>query len=251
MIGDFDRGILEHVGHRPWPMPEGPWVMTQTWHDVLFAHWPVDPRFLDGRIPSRFELDLFHDRAWLGIVPFHITNAAPRLMPAVPWISAFPEVNVRTYVRVDDRPGVYFFSLDAASAVAVRLARALLNLPYFHAVMHVETNGATVTYDSARKDDAARFRARYEATGSGRVAQADSLDEFLVERYCLYNLGRGGVPYRLEIHHPPWRLQPADAEIEEDTLAQANRLPPPKGPLVLHFAKRQDVVVWPPVRLSE
>src|SRR5262245_289950 len=100
-------------------MPSFPWVMTQTWHDLLFAHWPIDAAVLRARIPSGFELDLFDDHAWIGVVPFHMSNVSPRGVPSLPWISAFPELNVRTYVRVGRDPGVYFFSLDAANPVAV------------------------------------------------------------------------------------------------------------------------------------
>ena len=103
--------------------------MTQTWHDLLFAHWPVPAESLARLVPSPFELDLFEGRAWLGIVPFVMTNVAPRGVPALPGLSSFPELNVRTYVRVGGRPGVYFFSLDAASVLAVRAARLLLHLP--------------------------------------------------------------------------------------------------------------------------
>jgi hypothetical protein len=103
--GGFDHAILEVTGHRPWPMPGSAWVMTQTWHDLLFAHWPVDGTSLRAKIPSGFQLDLFDGQAWLGIVPFRMTNVAPRFVPALPWISAFPELNVRTYVRAGGKPG--------------------------------------------------------------------------------------------------------------------------------------------------
>jgi uncharacterized protein len=184
---DFDRTILDQVSHRPWPMPDLPWVMTQTWHDLLFAHWPVDRRALRERVPPAFELDLFDGDAWLGIVPFHMTNVAPRAVPSLPWVSEFPELNVRTYVRVGDRPGIYFFSLDAGSAVAVQVARTFLNLPYYSAVMTVTAEERTITYESRREDagSTARLRARYWPTGPVFTATPGTLDYFLTERYCL------------------------------------------------------------------
>src|SRR4029077_13616744 len=106
---------------------------TQTWHDLLFAHWPVDAAALRERVPPAFALDLFDGQAWLGVVPFSLTTVAPRFVPALPWVSAFPELTVRTYVRVGDKPGVFFFSLDAGNPVAVGAARSLLNLPYYSA----------------------------------------------------------------------------------------------------------------------
>lgn len=101
-MSDFNDRISEETAHRPWPMPSGPGVMTQTWNDLLFAHRPVDARPVRERVPASFELDLFDGEAWLGIVPFHMTNVAPRFVPALPWVSAFPELNVRTYVRIGD-----------------------------------------------------------------------------------------------------------------------------------------------------
>lgn len=153
MDRDFNAAILEERSHRPWPMPDAPWVMTQTWHDLLFAHWPVDPTSLQPLVPAQFPIDVFQGDAWVGIVPFRLTNVAPRGVPSLPWVSEFPELNVRTYVRVGDRPGVYFFSLDAGSWVAVHAARTLLNLPYYVASMTVAPVGAQVEYSSQRDDE--------------------------------------------------------------------------------------------------
>lgn len=116
-MSDFPTGIVDQIAHRPWPIPDAPWLMTQSWHDLLFAHWPVDRKLLHSRVPPGLSLDLYDGQAWLGVVPFRMTNVAPRGVPALPWVSAFAEVNVRTYVTVDGRPGVYFFSLDAESAL--------------------------------------------------------------------------------------------------------------------------------------
>lgn len=246
---DFDVSIVARTAHRPWPMPPGPWVLTQTWRDLLFAHWPVDPVHLRRVIPGAFELDLFDGSAWLGIVPFVMSNVAPRGIPALPWISEFPELNVRTYVRVDDRPGVYFFSLDAASAVAVEAARRLLNLPYHRARMQVSTSGDRVEYRSVRDGGvAAEFRATYGPVGDVFTAASGTLEYFLTERYCLYNIDRRGTPQRLEIHHPPWSLQLAWAEIAANTMADANDVTIDESP-ILHFATRQDTVAWRPRRL--
>jgi hypothetical protein len=242
---DFNRAILDQTAHRPWAMPDSPWVMRQTWHDLLFAHWPLDPAQLRAKVPSAFELDLFDGNAWIGIVPFYMTNVAPRGVPSLPWVSEFPELNVRTYVRAGDRPGVYFFSLDAGNALAVRAARILLNLPYYPASMTLTASGNGVDYRS-RRDTQAEFSGRYEPTGARFVAAAGSLEYFLTERYCLYHLNHRGRPYRLDIHHPPWPLQPASAELHRNTMADVNGLSLPAGRPLLHFAKRQDMVAWAP-----
>ena len=149
-MSDFNHAILNETAHRPWPMPAAPWIMTQTWHDLLFAHWAVDVEALRARVPLALDLDLWDERAWLGIVPFRMTNVAPRGIPAVPGLSAFPELNVRTYVRVGDKPGVFFFSLDAATATAVYGARLLFGLPYYTAAMDVREQDGNIHYRSRR-----------------------------------------------------------------------------------------------------
>lgn len=249
MQNDFNHGILTETRHRPWPMPSGPWVMTQTWHDLLFAHWPIPVDTLRRLVPADFPIDQFDGTGWIGVVPFRMTNVAPRLVPALPWISAFPELNVRTYVRVDDRPGVYFFSLDAARMLAVLAARTLLNLPYHTASMRVDHADAEIRYTSRRARDDAAFVARYRPVGPAHPPRPGTHEYFLTERYCLYALDHRRRPYRLEIHHPPWPLQAAEAAIDANTMADAAGVALPATPPLLHFAARQDMVAWPPQRV--
>ena len=247
----FDYEILKHTAHRPWPMPNGPWVMTQTWHDVLFVHWPVSAAQLRAKVPADFALDLFDGMAWLGVVAFRMTNVAPRGVPALPWVSEFPELNVRTYVRVGDEPGIFFFSLDAGSALAVHAARTMLNLPYFTASMAVSAEHEMVRYDSRRdgfRGDA-EFHATYGPTGSSFRATRGSLEHFLTERYCFYNLNHHDEPYRLDIHHLPWPLRPARAELSVNTMAEVQGIALPDEPPLLHFVDRQDTVAWMPLSL--
>jgi uncharacterized protein YqjF (DUF2071 family) len=225
-------------------------VTTQTWHDLLFAHWPVDAGQLREKVPSAFDLDLFDGAGWLAVVPFHMTNVAPRGVPSLPWVSEFPELNVRTYVRVDDRPGIYFFSLDAGSTFAVRAARTLLNLPYYAATMTVTPKAGAIEYDSQRNGGSeARLSAAYQPSGLPFQALRGTLEYFLTERYCLYNLDHRGAPYRLEIHHPPWTLQPAEAAFTRNTMAESAGVSLPHINPLLHFSRRQDMVAWLPTRL--
>ena len=202
-----------------------------------------------GPGPAVFELDLFDGQAWIAVVAFRMTNVAPRGIPALPWVSAFPELNVRTYVRAGGKPGVYFFSLDAANPVAVLVARTLAHLPYHTASMSVEER------DGGFTTRAAAFVAQSQSGGSspraiGRSATCRSrqraLDSgSLTERYCLFTVDGSFHARRLDIHHPPWPLQRAEAEITVNTMAEASGLTvPPVAPL-LHFAKRQDMVGWP------
>jgi hypothetical protein len=248
VCSDFPSGIVTQVSHRPWRLPDGPWIMTQTWHDLLFAHWPVAVDHLRTLVPRGLELDLFEREAWLGVIPFHMTNVAPRGTPALPWMSAFPELNVRTYVRAGGKPGIYFFSLDAANPVAVTIARTLFRLPYYTASMDVAADDDGVKYRSrrtARDGPAAAFGAHYRPVGDVFSPPPGSLEYFLTERYCLYTVDERFTRRRLEIHHPPWLLQRAEAFIEENTMVDAAGVRVPSMPPLLHFAKRQDMVAWP------
>jgi len=249
--GPFDRSILSDVAHRPWPVPRSAWVLTQTWHDLLFAHWPVTPDALVPLVPPRFELDLFEGTAFIAVVPFYMSNVGIRGVPPLPGVSRFPELNVRTYVRVDDKPGVYFFSLDAASALAVATARTALNLPYHRAAMSLREQDGEIHYRSARRrDPSVEFRARYRPVGQAFHPREGSLAHFLTERYCLYNVDLRGRPYRLDIHHPRWTLQAAECAIAQNTMARASGVTVVGPPPLLHFSRRQDVVAWMPVQLD-
>lgn len=226
--------------------------MTQSWHNLLFAHWRVDVSEVRRAVPADFEFDLFDGEAWLGVVPFHMTNVGLRATPALPWISAFLELNVRTYVRVEGRPGVYFFSLDAARWLAVAAARTLLNLPYHTADLTMQAVGDGLRYESTRRTrEPAEFKATYEPASAPYAARAGSIEYFLTERYCLYHHNRRGHPYRLDIHHPPWALQVAHAEIVVNSMAAGTHVTLKGAPALLHFAQRQDVVAWPPVSLVD
>jgi uncharacterized protein YqjF (DUF2071 family) len=247
-MSDFNYAILDVTSHRPWPMPDRPWIMTQTWHALLFAHWPVEERVLRSLVPAPLPIDVFEGQGWLGVVPFHMTNVAPRGVPSMPLLSSFPELNVRTYVTVDGKPGVYFFSLDAASAPAVAAARALFGLPYHVAEMQVETDRDDVMYTSRRKSSEAAFVARYRAVGAVRPPEPGTLEYFLTERYCLYTADRSSRVHRVNIHHPRWALQSADADIEVNTMAGAAGIALPATRPLLHFARRQDTVAFAPER---
>lgn len=243
------RNILSEVAHRPWPIPRRPWLMRQTWHDLLFAHWPVEPALLRPLVPGSFEIDTFEGAAWVGVVPFWMSGVALRGLPALP---AFPELNVRTYVTAAGRAGVYFLSLDAASRLAVWGARTFLNLPYFRSTMSV-SSPAEVQYTSRRHGSGgpAEFRASYQPDGTPFHPADGTLEWFLTERYCLYHLDRRGTPARLEIHHPRWLLQRAQASIEVNTMGRVNGVELPARPPFLLFAKRQDMVAWHPERLRD
>jgi uncharacterized protein len=218
--------------------------MQQTWHDLLFAHWAVSPDALRSLVPPQLPLDTYNAQCWVGIVPFWMSGVRPRGIPAIPGLSRFPELNVRTYVTLGGKPGVYFFSLDAASHLAVWGARIFFHLPYFYADMEVELTGDEVAYRSARRRSNAELRARYSPQSPIRLRAPGTLEHWLTERYCLYTMHRDNI-YRCEIHHAPWQLQDGSAHISVNTTAAAAGIQLPDAPPLLHFSKRQEVLVWP------
>ena len=237
-----------------------PWVHAQRWQGLLFAHWPLSPDALRPLLPPGLALDTFNGQAWLGVVPFYLSGLRLRRTPAVPGLSSFPEVNVRTYVHAGDMPGVFFLSLDAGNPFAAAGGRAL-SLPYYFAAAAIarqEPDG-TVTYTSRRLLPAspggagrapATFRATYRPAGPVFRAAPGSLDHWLTERYCLYSADRRGRIRRLEVQHVPWPLQPATAEIAVNTLAAPHGIHLPPAPARLHYAHRLDVVGWAPGRIA-
>ncbi len=149
--------------------------MTQTWHDLLFAHWPVPESALRPLVPAKLELDLFDGRGWIGVVPFHMSGIRIRGLPSLPGLSRFPELNVRTYVTHGGKPGVYFFSLDAGNLPAVLAARAFYHLPYFRARMASREKDGEIQYSSHRYHTNAEFRGHYRPTSDVTVAAKGSI----------------------------------------------------------------------------
>ena len=197
--------------------------MRMTWSQLLFAHWRVEPDLVRKHLPTGLELDTYQGSAWVGVVPFLMSDVAPRCCPAVPGLSKFLELNVRTYVTKDGKPGVWFFSLDAESMIAVRAARATFNLPYMDADMALHQPDAlsAIQYDSKRthrKEPSVNFRSSYQAEGESFHAQPETLEHWLTARYCLYSGNKKGELFRGEIDHPPWTLRNAKCEIQENTM---------------------------------
>ena len=245
--------VLGSTEHRPYPLPRGPWALGMSWRDLLFMHWPVRADSLRPLVPPALKLDTFDGNAWLGVVPFRMTGVRPRLLPAFPPLSDFPEINLRTYVTAEGKPGIWFFSLDAHNPVAVRLARATFSLPYFDAKMSCAASGDEVVYRSVRTHRGAaraEFAARYGPSGEPFESGPGTLENFLTERYCLYAADRRGNVRRGDVHHHLWPLQPAEAEVETLAMTQQIGVTLPETEPVLHFSRRLDVLAWLPRRIS-
>jgi uncharacterized protein YqjF (DUF2071 family) len=238
---------LARTDHRPWPLPAGPWIGRQTWHDLLFAHWPVPAASLRPLVPPSLLIQEHSGTSWVGLVPFRMSGVSARGLPDLPGFSAFPEMNLRLYVEADGKPGVWFVSLDAANRLAVWGARRFFHLPYFFASMDSRDDGQRIHYSSARLGSGRRvaFRGTFGPTSPVFQTAPGTLEHFLTERYCLYTETPSGQIVRAEIHHQPWPLQAAGCDIAENSVGDAQGIPLPGPPALLHFSRRLDVVVWP------
>ncbi len=233
-------------------MPLGPWVMVQRWHNLLFAHWRCPVGDLRPLIPAPLEIETYDGSAWVGVVPFYMSGVRLRLAPPVPTANAFAELNVRTYVTLDGRPGVWFFSLDCASTLAVIGARIGVHLPYYRASMKMVRGGERTTFHSERWSIAgppAAFAADYRPMGEPFQAAPETLEHFLTERYHLYS-SAGKRIWRGDIMHPRWTLLAGDARIERNSMLAAAALRQlGQEPPLLHYSAFQDVRFWSPLRV--
>jgi uncharacterized protein YqjF (DUF2071 family) len=240
--------ILAAQLHRPFPLPGSGWAIRQEWLHLLFAHWELPADQVRAIVPEQLELDTWEGKVYVGVVPFLLRSMAPRGLPAIPVISHFAEINVRTYVTHRGIPGVYFFSLDAANLSAVLGARFAYALPYYHAKFKVEVRRELVEYESRRRQrpGPAEFRGKYAV--AGRVMEwkppAETVERFLSERYCLYAVSKRHL-YRTHVHHLPWPLQPATAEMALNSMGEPLGLKLEGKPL-LHYSRSIKVLTWLP-----
>lgn len=231
------------------PPPARPWLIRQSWHDLLFLHWPVPAAALRELIPLSLAIEEFAGSAWVAVTPFRMSGIRFRHLPTLPVASRFEELNVRTYVAYQDWPGVWFFSLDAGSRLAVLAARWLYGLPYVHARMRQRREGEAIVYHSERADGTC-FTASYQPSGPAAESKPGSLEYFLTERYCLYALDRSGTLQRAAIDHVPWPLQPATALVDRNDMLGVHGISAGGPPVTTHFARRLDVEVWSPERID-
>jgi uncharacterized protein YqjF (DUF2071 family) len=256
MTLDEQNAILSQTAHRPYPLPAGPWVMRQRWNDLLFAHWPVPAAMVAPHLPAGLEVDTFDGNAWLGVIPFWMDQVQqrPRVLGvsatvSVPGVRRFPELNLRTYVRSrrTGKPGIFFFTLECGSLLAVLGARVLFHLPYAWASMEHRESAAGIAYHSRRllSRQSVAVDLTYRAIGPvAAPSVAGTLAYFLTERYCLYTLGFGRL-LGGEVHHEPWPLQPAEAEWRTNELPAAYGLTLPEVAPVLQFSRSLPVFLWP------
>lgn len=243
-MSDQPPDITERLAVRE--RPTGSPIMHQSWDKLLFMHWQIPVASLRQLIPEPLMIDTFEGQAWIGVTPFTVWDARPVLTPPLPWVSEFHEINVRTYVHLDGVPGVWFFSLDANSMVAVMGARTFFRLPYYNASISLEQQDETIIYTSSREGAAPRaeFHATWKIGAALPQAEPGTLDFFLTERYCLYTSDEEKL-YRCRIFHQPWPLRQASLATYYSSMIEAAGLPTPAGEPLLHHGGPVSVEVWP------
>jgi len=229
---------------QPTIRPRAPAIGFQRWDRLLFLHWEVPPEALRPLLPARLDLDTYEGRAFVSITPFTVRGARLRGLPPLPTLSDFHEVNVRTYVHLGGKdPAVWFFSLDAASALAAALARASLRLPYCYARMSRSIDGGRHTYRSSRvvPPAPAKLSASWNVASGPAPASPGTLEHFLAERYFLFSRALGRKLFRVQVHHPPWPLLRVEGLEIAQTLATADGLPELLGAPLARYSEGVDV----------
>lgn len=228
--------------------PSGKAVMRQRWSGLLFLHWPVEPELIQTRLPHGLQVDIFDGKAWIGVVPFFMEGVRPAGLPAVPWLSWFLELNVRTYVHDSSgRPGVWFFSLDCNQPIAVEVARKAFHLPYRHAAMKADEIDGGIIYESRRRTAGGRLAEfRYQKPDVAIPAEPGSLEWFLMERYLLFSADRRGRIFSGQVHHAPYRIQASQCERWSTEPFRLNEFAEPdSSPESVLIAEPVDVEIFP------
>jgi uncharacterized protein len=227
-------------------IPETSPVMLQSWKRLLFLHWRCDPDEIQKHLPAGLVVDCFDGSAWVGIVPFFMESVRLIGCPPLPMVSSFLELNLRTYVTdASNRPGIWFFSLDANQPLAVWAARALFSLPYRHAVMRAKHDSDWIEYRSAREDRDPVLVYRYRGSRSTREAALESLEFFLIERYRLFAYRHGQI-FSGRVYHTPYQLGTAEVSRYDSRLFELGGLAAPaRPPDHIAYSSRVDASIYP------
>jgi uncharacterized protein YqjF (DUF2071 family) len=240
--------LLTQISHRTEALCPLPWIVFQRWETLLFASWPVAPEVMRACVPEPLEIDTFDGTAWLTIVPMHMRDLHVRDLPPIPGTSTFPEINLRTYVKVGGRPGVYFFSIECNAPFADLVANLLFDFPYKPATMNYRVDGPSIAIDSARgggSANAANFSAKYQPVGDAFTPAPGSLEDFLLSRFASFSVANTGAVLRGDLHHDVWTIRRAQADISVNSLAKSAGIDVLDRAPQLFYSQGTDTVVWP------
>ncbi|MGG1677746.1 YqjF family protein [Neobacillus sp. NRS-1170] len=239
--------IMNDIVHRPWPLPSKYWIMRQTWKNLLFLHWPISLEKLRPYVPSSLQIDTYNGSAWLGVILFVIEGIYPRGISSVSVTPKFPEINVRTYVQCDGKPGIYFLSIDVQNWASLNIAKRWYRLPYYSSEISFQKEGQSFQCQSVRKGNAntiISFKGKYFPVSEVYFPKEGTLDHWLTERYCLYSSTNGVNIYCGEIHHQPWPLQKAEIEIVNNTLFTPFHFDLSEVKPTAYFSEGVDSLIW-------
>ena len=229
--------ILATTFHRTRKLPSGPWKYYQEWNDALFLHWEIPVDILRKSVPENLKLDLFEGKAYVSLVAFTMQKIRPKNLPAVAYISDFHEINLRTYIKNDNKKGVYFLNIEAEKTLSAFIARKMSGLPYGKSAI----NRANESYVSVNAEKGFSLDAQFEVREI--VADKSDLDKWLTERYCLY-LDQDKKMYRYEVHHKEWELK--NVKINRLNLKYniGEFSLPQETPELVHYSEGVKVVAW-------
>lgn len=229
--------LLQQTTHRPWELPTTGWSYYQEWNNALFFHWEIPLELLQSLVPSNLKVDLYEGKAYISLVPFTMQKIRPKYLPSLAFVSDFHEINLRTYVTHQGKPGVFFISIEAEKSLSAFLSRMLSGLPYKKSTMVRTPKG----YTSQNKLQDFRFSAEYEIQEV--IVAKTGLDRFLTERYSLY-LERNGKLYRYQIHHKEWELRNVRMDkFDSKYIINALNLEG-KVPDLMHYSEGVQVIAW-------
>lgn len=239
--------LLNDIIHRPYPLPSKNWIMRQTWKNVLFLHWPIPLEKLRPHIPTSLQIDTYKGTAWLGIILFVLEGIYPFGLSSISLTPKFPEINVRTYVTYNGKPGIYFLSIDVDNWASLKIAKHWYHLPYHSAHISFQKEGESFHCHSVRREnrnDPLSFHCKYASVSDVYAPKEGTLDHWLTERYCFYSSNNGVSIYCGEIHHQPWPLQKAKIELVNHTLFTPFHFDLPEEKPVIHFSPGVDSLMW-------
>ncbi|MGV3467279.1 MAG: YqjF family protein [Heyndrickxia sp.] len=239
--------LLNDIIHRPFPLPSKKWIMRQAWRNVLFLHWPVPVEKLRPHIPSSLQIDTFKGSAWLGIILFVLEGIFPLGISSLSLTPSFPETNVRTYVKYNGKPGIYFMSIDVENWASLKIAKRWYRLPYHSAQIFYQKEGQNFNFHSIRKDNESPsiyLKGQYSPISEVYYAKEGTLDHWLTERYCLYSSNNVASIYCGDIHHQPWPLQKAEIDLVRNTLFTPFNFDFSKVKPIAHFSTGLDSLMW-------
>ena len=245
MKNRFQEKWEEH--HKGTAFPNLPWIMKQTWHDLLFAHYPVKLELLQKLVPPVFQLDSYNGIGWVGVVPFHVQNHRVRLLPPIPGFDRFAQINIRTYVTVNGKRGVYFIRVHMNHLIAGVLAKTFYYMPFQAAIVKMEQSDRYINFCSI-KSKQIEFQCHYTPISESKLAEKASFEHWLVERYSMYSLNRKGEVMRSDILHNYWPLQLAEGEITNHSILLNEGIQVANNEPILHYAKKMEAMLWPVVR---